>query len=118
MHEFSICQSLVHAVQSELEKLNPAPARLLKVGVAVGKLRQIIPEHLQFAYETLTRETSLEGSSLEVRSVPLTGQCEHCGWKGEMTDTFFECRECTSSKGMLLGGMELYLDNLEIEEAQ
>jgi len=115
MHEFSICQSLVEAVVAELDKVGPDPVRLLKTRVVVGGLRQVVPENLKQAYEILTKDTIAEGSALEVKPAPIIGRCEDCGWQGELPRCEFFCQACGSNKAEIVGGMELYLDNMEIE---
>ena len=115
MHEFSVCQELVKAILSELEKLDPANPKLLKASVVIGQLRQIIPETLKFAYETLTGETPLAGSELEIIKTPILANCPECGWKGEIRKNDFRCGKCGSGEVRLSGGMELYLDNLTVE---
>ena len=116
MHEFSICQGLVKAILSELEKLDPPNPKLLKASVVIGRLRQIIPETLQFAYETLTKETVIAGSKIEVISAPILAKCPKCGWKGEIKENNFRCGKCGSGEIELSGGMELYLNNLTVEK--
>ena len=116
MHEFSICQVLVKAILSELEKLDPPNPKLLKASVVIGRLRQIIPETLQFAYETLTRETVIAGSEIEVIIAPILAKCPKCGWKGEIKENNFQCVKCGSGEIRLSGGMELYLNNLTVEK--
>jgi len=116
MHEFSICESLVDMVVAEMKKLGPGPTRLVKAKVVVGKLRNIVPEFLQQAYEVLTRETPAEGSVIEVVVAPLTGKCEECGWSGSMTADSFRCAGCGSFRAELTGGKELYLEHIEVEQ--
>ncbi len=115
MHEFSICQSLVEAVQAELAKVRPPPRRLLKAGVAVGALRQVVPAYLVSAYEILARGTVLEGSTLEIRTVSPEYVCESCGLRSGFSAGPFECPGCGSGKGIVSGGRELYLDRIEVE---
>ncbi|MCK5242347.1 hydrogenase maturation nickel metallochaperone HypA [bacterium] len=115
MHEFSICQNLVDAIVNEVNAIQPLPKRLLKVHVALGHLRQIIPEYLQFAYEVLIKDTVAEGSELLVRTVPLEVKCRKCQWQGEIERQAFICKSCGSTELEMLTGMELYLENLEIE---
>jgi hydrogenase nickel incorporation protein HypA/HybF len=115
MHELSICQSLVDAVLAELTKLD-SNVRLRTTRVVVGGLRQVVPEYLQQAYEVLTKETPAQGSALEVKNTPVIGQCEDCGWQGELSKGGFACRKCASPSAQITGGMELYLESLEIEE--
>ncbi|MHB0936921.1 MAG: hydrogenase maturation nickel metallochaperone HypA/HybF [Armatimonadota bacterium] len=114
MHEFGIGQELVAAVVSELGRFTPPP-RLQKVRVVVGGLRQVIPDNLLFAYEVLSRDTPAAGSVLEIETLPLRGECADCGWQGEITLPVFQCGACRAYAVRTLGGMELYLDSLEIE---
>jgi len=115
MHEFGIGQELVAAVVSELERFSLSP-RLHKVRVVVGGLRQIIPDNLLFAYEVLSRDTPAAGSALEIETLPPRGECAECGWQGEIALPVFQCGACGAFAVRTLGGMELYLESLEIEE--
>ena len=118
MHEFSIGQTLVKAVLAELDKPDRNTPTLLKACVVVGALRSIVPEYLEQAYGVLTKDTAAEGSLLEVRIAPVAGKCEDCGWRGEMSRGDFTCRSCGSSRAEIVGGKELYLDHLEVEEPE
>lgn len=116
MHEFSICQTLVDTVVDEINKIDSKPVRLLKTRVVVGELRQIVPEYLKQAYEILTKDTVADGSTIEIKAIPISGRCEDCGWQGEMPKIEFYCRSCGSNKAEIVGGRELYLESLEIVE--
>jgi hydrogenase nickel incorporation protein HypA/HybF len=116
MHEFSICEGIVDAVIEELGKLDPPPSRLTKTRVVVGTLRQIVPDYLTFAYETLTKGTPAEGSALDVVPAPPRGQCRDCGWKGDLPPGSYKCAECESIEVEISGGTDLYLDSLEVED--
>jgi hydrogenase nickel incorporation protein HypA/HybF len=116
MHEFSICQSLVDGLLAEMARIDPPPTKLVKTRVVVGGLRQIVPEYLREAYQVLTKETPAEGSVLEVRSTPIVGKCLDCGWEGELEEPFFVCGGCDSCRGEIVGGKELYLESLEVEQ--
>jgi hydrogenase nickel incorporation protein HypA/HybF len=115
MHEFSICQTLVQSVLAELDKAAPEPARLVKVTVVVGALRQIVPEYLQQAYQVLTAGTRAGNSALEVTVAPVKGRCEACGRTTELRKDRFTCEACGAAVGEIVGGKELYLASLEIE---
>ena len=115
MHEFSICQTLVDAVIDKIKKIEPRPVRLIKTRVVVGKLRQVVPEYMEQAYEIITKETIAEGSELEIQFAPITGKCKDCGWGGEMPKGEFCCQSCGSVKAEIIGGREFYLKDLEVE---
>jgi len=115
MHEFSICQALVDAVIAEVEKAGSNPASLLKAGIAVGDLRQIVPEFMKQAYLILTKDTVIDGSELEIRHVPVSGTCGACNWTGEMPRDELLCKSCGSNHVEINNGTQLYLENLELE---
>ncbi|NOZ20456.1 MAG: hydrogenase maturation nickel metallochaperone HypA [Planctomycetes bacterium] len=115
MHELSICQSILDTALEEFRKVEPPPNRILKMRVVVGELRQIAPDFLQSAYAMLTEDTPAEGSELEIARAAIMAKCDACDWEGEIPKTDFRCPECKSSDIQVSGGMELYLDSLEVE---
>ena len=115
MHEFSICEGIVKAVVQEMAAHQVPAGALLKTRIVVGALHQVVPDTLTFAYEVLTRDTPAAGSQLEIRSVPVRAKCKTCGWEGEVRIPRFQCGQCGSGDIELVGGKEMYLDNLEIK---
>lgn len=116
MHEFSLCESLVKAILGELSRFDGRDGvKLLKARLVVGKLRQVIPENLRFAYEVLTKDTPAAGSQLEIAEIPIAASCKACGWTGQIDGKMFVCGACQSVNIEVTGGKELYLDEMEIE---
>ncbi|MBU1908775.1 MAG: hydrogenase maturation nickel metallochaperone HypA, partial [Verrucomicrobia bacterium] len=68
MHEFSIGDSIVRSVIEELARLKTPPGALRSVRVAIGVMRQIVPDTLVFAYESLSQDTPAAGSKLVLRA--------------------------------------------------
>lgn len=116
MHEFSICEGIVDAVVEELGRLDPPPAKLEKVRVVVGVFRQIVPDYLTFAYETLSKGTPAEGSVLDVVQAPAKGKCGDCDWEGDLPIGSYACGGCASVNLEITGGTDLYLESLEVED--
>jgi hydrogenase nickel incorporation protein HypA/HybF len=116
MHELSICQSIVDSILVELAAIEPKPKRLISARIVAGELRQIIPEFMQEAYSATTKDTEIEGSELQIQVMPIQGKCGACDWKGDLPSGNFECQSCGAERVKFDGGMQLYLDNLEIEK--
>ena len=116
MHEFSIGDSVVRSVIAELVRLKTPPGALRSVRVAVGVMRQIVPDTLVFAYESLSQDTPAAGSKLVLRPVPVTARCKACNWQGSLEVPLFLCGACQSGQIELITGMELQLESLEVEE--
>jgi len=114
MHEFSIGQRIVDAVQDELGRLDPPAVRLCKTRVVLGALHQIVPDQLMSAYQLLSEGTPLADSALEVVLAPVVVRCRTCGWQGSIEIPLFRCGACHSLGVDMVGGKELYLDHLEV----
>ena len=116
MREYSLCAGIVAAVVQEYERIDPPPARLKRVKVVAGSLHQIVPEYLVSAYELLSRETPAEGSEMDLVMAPIVCRCRACGWEGGIDPPFFQCGSCEKLDVDVVGGNELYLESLEVEE--
>ena len=80
MHELSIACNLVEKLL-EFSVQNPERT-VIDVRLDVGELSHIDPEQLRFCYESVTRETPLDGSSLTINKVPAVVNCSHCNYRG------------------------------------
>ena len=114
VHEFGIAQTIVQAVLAELKKVQPA--RLVRARIVTGRLHQLVPANLTFAYEVLTKETPAAGSVLNIRNVPITAECRQCHWRGAIRGALFACGRCKGGDIEITGGKELYLDSIEVEK--
>ncbi len=112
MHEVSLVESIVAALEKMMEE--EKWRKIEEVRLRVGVLRQVNPEILSFAFETVTKGTPLEGARLIVTDVPLKYRCRKCGqmW-GEENGL---CTACGSADRETLAGMELEIESLEVEE--
>lgn len=115
MHEFNVCQTIVETVEKQQKLLSPKQ-RLIGVNLVIGKLRSIVPDYLQFAYEQMTADTPLAGSKINVRVPALHGRCEVCKWEGELEKPRILCKACGGTRGEFLDGRELFLESLEVED--
>lgn len=117
MHETSIAASLLDIVRNELRKHEAT--RLHLVRVKYGRLTQLVPDSLLFAFEMLTKGTDLEGARLELDQIPLRVRCWSCGTEFEPEHEsvlIMPCPSCGEDFGHeVLSGKELYLDTLEAE---
>ena len=113
MHEMSIVEALLGAVEREVRAYGDA--RVVSIRVRIGALRLVVPETLRFCYEASVRDTPLAGSQLEIEKVPATARCRECRAEFAVEENWFECPRCQSVGGQLLAGDELQLTDIEIE---
>lgn len=116
MHELSVAQSIVEIIQQhipESERQYVAAVRL-KIGAVAG----VVPESLEFLFQAITAESSLNHARLEIESVPFRIHCNICDSTLENEAGFMLCGNCGSTDTKMLSGSELYITEIEITEPQ
>ena len=109
-----IANSVLDAVKSEVQRRPGCVPR--RVGLRVGILSAIDQESLRFCFEALTRETALESLELAIETCPRKHQCLNCGQIHLITDHNFRCPQCASLNTECVGGDELELAYLEVDD--
>jgi hydrogenase nickel incorporation protein HypA/HybF len=115
MHEASIAQGLLDAA---LSAVGDRRARITRITVVAGVLTAVSPECLSMYFEALARGTLAEGAALDVRSAPAKLICTKCAAEADYhAEGWFPLR-CASCGGetRLRGGMDLFLESLEIDD--
>jgi hydrogenase nickel incorporation protein HypA/HybF len=113
MHELTLAESIVNTVTRAIE--NRPQSRVLIVRVKIGELSEIVPDSLQFGFESLIIDTPLAGAKLEIEKVPIVGKCVKCGHEFTVEEFLFICPQCFSSDITMIQGDELEIVNLEME---
>ena len=104
MHEFSIAHSIIET----LERVSEEHRRpVVSAVIAVRPMSSIVPDLLTEAYRMLTRDTSLAGSVLEIRQVPIRAVCNNCGSDVESFEPLALCKSCGSLNLSIRSGYEL-----------
>jgi hydrogenase nickel incorporation protein HypA/HybF len=115
MHELGIASSILEAVQKEAER-HPG-AHISKVGVKIGELAGVDRDALQFGFEVLVKDSELEPLVLELESIPRVQRCSKCAYEFRMTDFDPRCPLCGDMATECIGGEELDIAYMEIDEA-
>ena len=114
MHEMSIVESLLEAVNAERQAY--PGMRVAAVRVRVGALRLVVPEVMESCYMAATLDTPLAGSRLELEQVAATARCPQCRHEFAVEEQWFECPNCGAAGGELLTGRELDLMTIELDD--
>lgn len=114
MHEMGIANSVLDAVGKEMERY--PGARPLKVGVRIGELAAVDPDALRFCFEAMTKETQWEALALEIEFRSRRHRCKSCEQEFDVKDYAFQCPQCGELSTECIGGEELDLAFLEVEE--
>jgi len=111
VHELSIASAL-----ADIALRHADGRRVTAVEVSVGRLRQVVPSALEFAFELVAKDTPLEGARLELRDVPAAGRCRGCGAESRLDGFPFACTACGELDIEVTAGDELTVDAIEVDD--
>jgi hydrogenase nickel incorporation protein HypA/HybF len=113
MHETDMTKALISTVkdwwESQFEK-----TEISKVHLTVGKFTCVEPASLQFAFEVQTRNTFLEGATLQIEETPLIAFCHLC--QSEYFPEIgiqYACPQCHAPMEDIRSGRELKIGRIE-----
>ena len=111
MHEFAIASAVVDTAVRHARG-----RRVSVVSVRTGRLRQVVPASLAFAFGVLSRETLCDGAVLEQEVVPARLRCDACARDWEIELPIFRCPTCGTAAVEVLTGQELEVESIEIAQ--
>ena len=114
MHEVGIAASILESVETEARRR--PEAQFAAVGVRIGELSNVDRDALAFAFEALTRNTPLDHLKLEVEWCPRRQKCLDCQEEFAVKEFDLSCPKCRGNKTSCIGGTELDIAYLELEE--
>jgi len=111
VHEVALIESIMAAIGERLG----AEARIVRVRLEVGTLMAVLPEAMQFAFESCARGTAMEGARLEIDEVVARGRCRGCGVEAELDGVVALCGGCGGVDVDVVSGRELRICEVEVE---
>ena len=117
MHELSIANSLVEIAT---EQARAAGAETIQaINLRIGALSCVHQSALEYSYELITKDTMLEGSTLNIVDVPVSIYCPDCDKEVELPGIQkFRCPQCDTPSADIRQGKELEIDSIIIAERQ
>jgi len=114
MHELGIANSVLEAVRTEMSRYpGTYPC---KVGVRIGEVAAIDQDALRFCFAAIVHETDLASLELGIEVCPRRHRCQLCAREFVVHDYNSRCPQCASPETACIGGDELELVYLEVEE--
>lgn len=115
MHELAICQALL----SEVERIARAHGArsVLRIAVDVGPLSGVEGPLLERAFTIARAGTLAATARLELRTAALRLRCTRCDRQWQAEGRELACAVCGDFRTELLGGDELLLRDVEMEDA-
>lgn len=115
MHETGLAMEIVKLAVETLEG-EGFTGRVKALHLKVGRWSGAEPQTLAFALEAVCDSTELHGVGIEIETIEPTFRCGSCGGEYTAENRFSVCTQCGGAPAEFLGGDELTLDYLEIEE--
>lgn len=116
MHELSIAQNILEIVHQYVPADELENVKFVKV--KIGEVAGIVIDSLAFGYESITINTPLEHSKLDIENIPFKVQCSFCNNIFTNEFGFTVCPECNSTKTSILSGMELQVTEVMLKEKE
>jgi hydrogenase nickel incorporation protein HypA/HybF len=113
MHEMGITAEVLRAAIEGAEQVGAT--RINSVHLTVGELTEIVPDALQFAWETLTPGTLAEGAVLEIDHTPGHSVCMTCENEFDHDRWDRICPKCGSFATKAVSGDELRIDSVDAD---
>lgn len=112
MHEMSVAQSVIDIVKESL--IHEAGAKVRTVHLKIGEFAGVVPESLEFCFNSLVNGTQMEGASLTIEHVPLLARCTSCETVSKLEYGFFVCPTCGSREVVMVSGTEMQVVDIEL----
>ena len=113
MHELSLSSAIVNTVAK-----HAAGRRVTVVNLRVGRLRQVVPDTLEFYFEFVARDSVCEGARLEQELIPARLRCRSCKHEWAIEIPAFRCPACAGSDVAIASGDEFEVESIQVEEAE
>ena len=111
MHELSLSSAIVNTVVK-----HAAGRRVTVVNLRIGRMRQVVPETLDFYFDFVARDTVCEGARLEMEILDARLRCTACDHPWAIEVPSFRCPACSSSRAEVTSGNEFDVESIEVEE--
>jgi len=115
MHETGLAIEIANlALEALLE--DQAAGKVKALHLKVGRWSGVEPETLSFALGVVMDGTELEGAKVEIELIEPTFDCASCGRRFTAENRFDLCPFCGGAPGAMVGGEELMLTHLDLED--
>ena len=114
MHELSIAQNILDILKQNVPEQELSKVRIIKL--KIGEFAGIVTDSLEFCFEAVTAETSLNGVKLDIESIKVEATCKSCKQVFEVQNNVFKCPFCNGVNIEITSGTELQVVEFELED--
>ena len=116
MHELSIVETLIEQVEEEVRQ-SGHKGRIVQLDLVIGRLSGVNADSIRFAFELLGPESKLlADAKLSIEEPRAACRCEDCKAETPIDELAAACPKCGSLHVTIVGGQELMLNSIELEE--
>ncbi len=119
-HEAYVTSQIIDLVLKEAK--GKGAKRVIEVRLAIGELTFLSIDNVRFWYETLTKDTIMEGSTLMIKEVEGLVKCVSCGYEGRLkpvsrdlefhASPTLSCPNCGSSVDVI-SGRDCFIESIK-----
>jgi hydrogenase nickel incorporation protein HypA/HybF len=113
MHEQSIVESLLSLALENAEKANAR--KIISINLVVGDYTGVVDDAVDFYFGFLSKSTIAAGAKIRYTHVPGQMRCRDCDFLFPLQKRDYRCPKCEGKRIEIVGGRELYIENMEIE---
>jgi hydrogenase nickel incorporation protein HypA/HybF len=117
MHEYGLAEEILAVALEVADTHGGRPVEHL--WVRLGRLRQVIPEALSFAFAAVAHGTMAEGATLHWEEVALRVRCPGCDAIFAPEDQWLAiCPGCGASGGEVIAGEEVIVTRVTLRTGE
>ena len=114
MHELSTCKSLIQQTQKAIADYSAC--KIKSITVLIGELARVDVDELIELFPLASKGTIAENAELIVKREPAIFSCNDCHLTSHSDGCHFICSHCQSHQLTLISGVDMILDNIELEQ--
>jgi hydrogenase nickel incorporation protein HypA/HybF len=113
MHEQSIVESILTLALNNAEKANAH--KIVSISLVVGDYTGVVENAVNFYFAFLSKDTIAAGAKINYTHVPGQLRCRDCDIFFPLQKHDYHCPKCQGKRVEIVGGRELYIENMEVE---
>jgi hydrogenase nickel incorporation protein HypA/HybF len=113
MHEQSIVESLLTMALQNAEKASAR--KIVTISLVVGDYTGVVDDAVSFYFGFLSKDSIAAGAKISYTHIPGQMRCRDCDILFPLQKRDFRCPKCEGRRVEIVGGRELYIDNMEVE---
>ena len=113
MHELSIVESLLNLALENAAKANAR--KIVSINLVVGDYTGVMEDAMDLYFGFLSKNTIAAGAKINCTHVPGQLRCRDCDILFPLQEHDFCCPKCEGKRVEIVGGRELYIENMEVE---